>query len=169
MIILLMGVSGSGKTTVGRRLAERLGWPFFDADEFHPQANIDKMARGTPLTDKDRQPWLQAIRDKMDDLEVQGRSAVLTSSALKQAYREVLLDNDDGVKLVYLKGSYDLLKARLEAREHHFFKPELLKSQFEALEEPQNALVVTVDKNPNAIVAAILQALELTDEADRAS
>ncbi len=156
-----MGVSGSGKTTVGGLLAARLGWPFFDADEFHPQANIAKMARGTPLTDKDRQPWLQAIRAKMDALEAQGRSAVLSSSALKQAYRDLLLGGDDGVKLVYLKGSYDLLKDRLEAREQHFFKLELLASQFEALEEPQNALVVTVDKSPAAIVEAVLEALEL--------
>ena len=156
-----MGVSGSGKTTVGGLLAARLGWPFFDADEFHPQANIAKMARGTPLTDKDRQPWLQAIRAKMDALEAQGRSAVLSSSALKQAYREVLLKDNDEVRLVYLKGSYDLLKDRLEAREQHFFKPELLASQFEALEEPQNALVVTVDKSPAAIVEAVLEALEL--------
>ena len=156
-----MGVSGSGKTTVGGLLAARLGWPFFDADEFHPQANIAKMARGTPLTDEDRRPWLQAIRAKMDALEAQGRSAVLSSSALKQTYREVLLKDNDEVRLVYLKGSYDLLKGRLEAREQHFFKPELLASQFEALEEPQNALVVTVDKSPAAVVEAVLEALEL--------
>lgn len=161
MIILLMGVSGSGKTTVGSLLAARLDWPFFDADSFHPQGNIDKMAHGLPLTDKDRQPWLRAIRDKMSDLERNGTSAVLTSSALKQDYRELLFGDDDKVELVYLKGGYSLLESRLETRQHHFFKPELLKSQFEALEEPQAALVVTVDATPDAIVAAILQGLEL--------
>ncbi|CAN5836395.1 gluconokinase [soil metagenome] len=160
MIILLMGVSGSGKTTVGSLLAARLNWPFFDADEFHPQANIDKMARGVPLTDEDRQPWLRAIRDKMSDLERNDTSAVLSSSALKRDYRDLLLEGDDAVELVYLKGSYSLLGSRLETREHHFFKPELLKSQFEALQEPQNALVVMVDQNPDAIVAEILAALE---------
>lgn len=172
MIILLMGVSGSGKTTVGSRLAARLGWPFFDADGFHPQANIAKMARGVPLTDADRQPWLQAIRDKMSDLKRQGVSAVLTSSALKRDYREMLLgaderdeERDEKVKLVYLRGSYDLLESRLETREHHFFKPDLLKSQFEALQEPKSALVVTVDKSPDAVVAEILEALELTPRA----
>lgn len=164
MIILLMGVSGSGKTTVGSLLATRLGWSFFDADGFHPQANIDKMARGVPLTDKDRQPWLRAIRAKMSALERGGTSAVLTSSALKRDYRDLLLGGDAAVELVYLKGSYDLLKSRLETRKHHFFKPELLKSQFEALEEPQNALVVAADKSPDAIVAAVLQALELSPE-----
>lgn len=158
-----MGVSGSGKTTVGSRLAERLGWPFFDADGFHPPANIDKMARGVPLTDADRQPWLRAIRDKMDTLESQGSSAVLTSSALKRDYRNLLLDEDDDVELVYLKGSYDLLKTRLGAREHHFFKPELLKSQFETLQEPENALVVSVDASPDAIVETLLKALALTN------
>lgn len=167
VIILLMGVSGSGKTTVGSLLAERLGWPFFDADVFHPQTNIDKMAQGVALTDADRQPWLQALRDKMDALEYRGTSAVLTSSALKRAYREVLLRSDDNAKLVYLKGSFDLLKTRLEAREHHFFRPELLKSQFEALEEPEDALTVSVDATPDAIVETIVERLHLTDQVQK--
>ena len=167
MIVLLMGVSGSGKTTVGSLLAARLGWPFFDADGFHPQANIDKMAAGIPLTDSDRQPWLQAIRDKMDVLERQHQSAVLTSSALKQDYREVLLNDDGAVRLIYLKGSYDLLRGRLEARKHHFFKPELLKSQFGALEEPKNTLVVSVDATPDAIVETIISGLDLAAQTKR--
>ena len=158
MIILVMGVSGSGKTTVGQRLADRLGWPFFDGDDFHPQANIDKMACGEPLTDEDRWPWLDALGDLMDTLTEEGRSAVIACSALKKAYRQRLSGGRPAVTIVYLKGTFDLIRSRMAMRAH-FFRPELLQSQFDALEEPDDALTVPVDAPPEAIVQTIRDAL----------
>ena len=137
MVIILMGVSGSGKTTIGQRLAQELGWPFYDGDQLHPQANIAKMRQGMPLTDEDRWPWLQALRAHIATCMQRGVSAVLACSALKQAYREYLIVDETEVKLVYLKGDYDLIHTRLAQRHGHFMPPELLASQFVALEEPE--------------------------------
>lgn len=163
MIIFLMGVAGSGKTTVGELLAEDLGWPFRDADEFHPAANVAKMSAGTPLTDADRAPWLQAIRRAADDVLRRNGSAVITCSALRQRYREELLGGpmSERKKLVYLRGSRELLWQRISGRKNHFMKPEMLDSQLAALEEPENAIIVDVSPTPPEIVAAIRRALAL--------
>jgi gluconokinase len=161
MVIILMGVSGSGKTTVGTRLADALGWTFADGDDFHPEANVDKMSRGEPLTDADRRPWLRAIRDFIAERLAAGEPAVVACSALKESYRTVLLDGNDGAHLVYLRGSYDLIRRRMAGRSDHFFDAELLDSQFEALEEPSpdDALIVDVDASPPALVRTIRREL----------
>lgn len=154
-----MGVSGSGKTTVGLLLADDLGWPYFESDDYHPPENVRKMARGEPLTDADRRPWLNALRAQVDTLIADGASGVITCSALKAEYRRHLGTERDAVRLVYLKGDYDLIRERMEGRSH-FFKPELLRSQFEALEEPAHALVVSIDQTPDAMVREIREALD---------
>jgi len=159
MVIILMGVSGSGKTTIGQRLAQALGWPFYDGDQFHPRANVDKMQQGMPLTDEDRWPWLQALRAHIETCIQQAVSAVLACSALKQVYRDYLRIDEAEVKLVYLKGDYDLIHERLAQRHGHFMPPGLLASQFAALEEPERAVVVDIGPPPEAIVALIRQQL----------
>lgn len=161
MIIIMMGVSGSGKTTVGRCLASDLGWAFFEGDDYHPQANIDKMAEGQPLTDEDRKPWLERLRDQIQELALKGQNAVITTSALKRAYREFLQTCHDEVRLVYLKGDFELIRNRLEARRGHFMGADLLASQFEDLEEPEEALIVPIVAEPSAIVRDIKGALGL--------
>jgi gluconokinase len=159
MIIILMGVSGSGKTTVGERLAQALGWPFYDGDQFHPPANVAKMQQGTPLTDEDRWPWLHALRTQIETWIRQGVSAVLACSALKQAYRAYLIIDEGEVKLVYLKGDYNLIHERLAQRRGHFMPPGLLASQFAALEEPEQGVVVDIVHSPETIVALIRERL----------
>jgi gluconokinase len=159
MVIILMGVSGSGKTTIGQRLAQALGWPFYDGDQFHPRANIAKMQQGMPLTDEDRWPWLQALRAHIETCIQQAVSVVLVCSALKQVYREYLLIDEPEVRLVYLKGDYDLIHERLAQRHGHFMPPGLLASQFAALEEPERGVVVDIGHPPEAIVALIRQYL----------
>lgn len=158
MIIVLMGVSGSGKTRVGRELAETLGWEFIEGDDFHPAANKEKMARGVPLTDADRDPWLRALGEAIRERVKANRNAVLASSALKESYRR-RLRVDPAVRFVYLKGSRDQIAERLRRRRGHFFAPELLDSQFAALEEPRNALVVDISQTPGAIVRQITKEL----------
>lgn len=162
-VVVLMGVAGSGKTTVGEQLARELGWSFGDADHFHPAANIAKMSAGHALDDTDRAPWLAAIRGYLDRELAAGRSAVVTCSALKQRYRDVLLGDprDPRVQLVYLRGSRDLLWARISGRQGHFMKSSMLDSQLAALEEPADALVVDIDQTAPAIVAAIRRSLAL--------
>lgn len=151
-----MGVSGSGKTTVGLALAERLGWRFFDADAYHPPENIDKMAAGKPLNDADRQPWLETLRDLIRDRLAEGRSLVLACSALKQRYRDILQDTDAGnVTFVYLRGDFEIIEQRMQQREH-FMRPELLQSQFDALEAPTDAIGVDIDRPVDDIVHKIL-------------
>jgi gluconokinase len=159
MIIILMGVSGVGKTTVGAWLAQALGWPFYDGDQFHPPANVAKMRQGMPLTDEDRWPWLQALRTHIETWVQQGMSAVLACSALKQAYREYLMIDEAEVKLVYLKGDYDLIYERLAQRRGHFMPPGLLASQFAALEEPEQGVIVDIVHPPETIVALIREQL----------
>ena len=155
MFIVLMGVAGSGKTTIGRELCEELGWKFYDADDFHPPANVERMARGVALTDADRQPWLETLRELIRACLERGESAVLACSALKASYREYLL-LDERVKLVYLKGDFKLIQERLAARTGHFMKPGMLDGQFAALEEPgAEELHVNIDATPHEIVRAI--------------
>ncbi|ABF39247.1 gluconate kinase, SKI family [Candidatus Koribacter versatilis Ellin345] len=159
MIILLMGVQGSGKTTVGKALAARLGWDFRDADEFHPAANKAKMAAGIPLTDEDREPWLQAIRAAMDRANAEHRNLVVTCSALKETYRQQLAAPN--TTLVWLKGDQQLIASRLALREHHFAKSNLLASQFADLEEPQGAVAIDIHQTVEAIVDEIIRRLQI--------
>ncbi len=156
--IILMGVAGSGKTTVGRILAETLGWEFYDGDDFHPPENVAKMAAGFPLNDADRIPWLEALRDLIASRLGEGRSLVLACSALRERYRQTLLNGNEGGQVVYLKGSYDLIRSRMLGRSGHFMKPEMLQSQFETLEEPISAVTVDVSRSVNEIVKDILVA-----------
>ena len=143
MILVLMGVCGCGKSTVGEALAQAIGCRFLDADDFHPQANVDKMASGIPLTDEDRWPWLDAIADELARILADGEHGVLACSALKEAYRERLKRAGD-VRIVYLKGDQATIAARLASRQHKYMPPTLLPSQFAALEEPADALVVDI-------------------------
>ena len=156
-----MGVSGTGKTTVGRLLAEELGWPFYEGDEFHPRANVEKMSRGLALSDEDRAPWLAALHDLLQDLTRKNESAVLSCSALKQAYRDRLQGGAEDVRFVYLKGNFELIQERLVERDEHFMKANLLPSQFAALEEPAGLPTIDVAQEPGAIVARIKRALGL--------
>lgn len=159
--IAVMGVSGAGKSTVGKLVAAQLGWPFRDADSFHPKANIEKMSRGEPLTDADRWPWLNAIAAWIAEHRAAGTSCVVTCSALKRAYRDIVTNKQSAdVRLVYLKGDFDLIDARLKARKGHFMPAGLLQSQFDALEEPtqdEHALVVSIDATPEAIARRVAQ------------
>jgi gluconokinase len=161
-IVVTMGVSGSGKTTIGCLLAQRLNYSYRDADDFHPPSNIAKMSRGEPLTDQDRQPWLTAIAAWIDNtLELDGH-AVVSCSALKRAYRRQLIGQRASVRLVFLHGDRELIAERLAGRHAHFMPSSLLKSQFDALEAPQedeNPLIVSIDATPDAIVADIVSRL----------
>jgi gluconokinase len=160
-----MGVSGSGKSTVGAMLAGRLGWAYAEADDFHPAANVAKMRSGVPLTDDDRRPWLHAIAEWMDGAVAAGRSAVVTCSALKRRYRDYLCDGRPYVRLVYLDGDKDLIARRMAARHGHFFPVRLLDSQFSELEPPQpgeHALSVSAAKAPSQIVDEVMTRLGLS-------
>lgn len=158
MIVLMMGVSGSGKTTIGSQLAESLHWSFYDADTFHPTANIDKMSRGIPLSDADRLPWLIALQQAIAGWLQTQTSAVLACSALKSEYRQMLCLSPQ-VKPVYLKGSFELVQQRLQQRQSHYMKADLLQSQFDILEEPDDAIQIAINQPPAAIVAEIRKAL----------
>jgi carbohydrate kinase (thermoresistant glucokinase family) len=168
-VIVVMGVSGSGKTTVSALLAGRLHWEFEDADDFHPPANIAKMRSGIPLTDEDRWPWLRAISEWIDATRRAGGHGVVACSALKRRYRDVLIgDGRPDVRLVYLKGAETLIAKRQAARQGHFMPADLLKSQFEALEEPgpdERPIVVAVDRRPSALVEEIAAALGVAGRA----
>ncbi len=155
MIVVVMGVSGAGKSTIGRRLAERLGIPFLDADEFHPPENVAKMAAGTPLTDADRGPWLELLNAKLR----REPSAVLACSALKAAYRDILARGIPDCRFVHLRGGIELIRARLEARRHRYMPASLLESQFATLEPPADAIEADVAQAPEACVEQILAAL----------
>jgi gluconokinase len=153
---IVMGVAGSGKTSVGRSLAEQLGWDFYDADHFHPPENIAKMANGIPLDDSDRVPWLASLHDLICSSLKAGRPGVLACSALKERYRQQLMDGTQGVQLIYLKGSYDLIWSRMEKRTDHYMKPQMLKSQVEALEEPANALTLDISRSVEELVQEVV-------------
>ena len=159
MILIIMGVAGSGKTTVGQLLAKELSWTFRDADEFHPATNIEKMSQGIALEDADRAPWLAAMRATVETWLREGTNAVLTCSCLKASYRQMLLVDPERIRFIYLKGSYELIDARLRRRAHHFMKADLLKSQLEILEEPQDALTADLSDPPEVIVQKIRKAL----------
>jgi gluconokinase len=152
-----MGPAGSGKTTVGRLLAAQLSWEFADGDDFHPPANVAKMSRGIPLTDEDRLPWLQSIHEAMRHWQAQGKSVVVACSALKRSYRDLLgVDsNAKNFKLVYLKGTFDLLLERLHSRAGHYMKEQMLASQLADLEEPSDACTVDISSSPEQIVSEI--------------
>jgi gluconokinase len=160
MIVILMGVVGSGKTTVGRLLAAELGWEFADADDFHPPANVEKIRRGISLNDEDRDPWLDCLRDAIIGWSAERRNAVLACSALKQSYR-LRLQTDPDVQFVYLKGSAELIASRLRARHGHFANESILTGQFADLEEPGQALTVDIAHSPEEIVTEIRKALRL--------
>ena len=151
-----MGVSGAGKTTVGERLAAALGWSFYDADDLHPPANVEKMRRGTALTDDDRAPWLARLRSLIRELEREGRSAVIACSALRQSHRDYLADSGRNVRFVHLTGDFALIEQRLRERVGHFMSPALLASQFAALEQPAGVPRVDVAQTPDEIVAEIV-------------
>jgi gluconokinase len=159
MIVVLMGVTGSGKTTIGRLLAEQLGWKFLDADDFHPAANVAKMRTGIPLDDADRWPWLDAINRAVRDTVSQASGVVLGCSALKRAYRERLASGLTDLRWVHLKGDFDVIRPRLEQRKGHYMNPSLLRSQFEALEEPEHALTLDIRETPERLAQRIAAAI----------
>ena len=162
MILVIMGVSGSGKSTVGKLLARELGWTFLEGDDYHPPANIEKMRRGIPLDDNDRRPWLDAIRHRLRDACHRGENVVLACSALKHAYQHYLAQfAPECVRYVYLFGSEELIRQRLAQRTGHFMNPALLHSQFETLEPPEEAIRVKVASSPEEIVATTRRQLGL--------
>lgn len=163
VIAVVMGVSGSGKTTVAALLAAALGCQFQEGDDLHPAANVEKMQGGTPLTDADRLPWLRKIAEEIDDWRAHGESGVLTCSALKRAYRDIIIGDRQDVTLVYLKGSHDLIRRRMAARHEHFMPVALLDSQFATLQEPtpdEHPVTVDVGGRPAEIAAKIVHQLE---------
>jgi gluconokinase len=157
LVFLIMGVSGSGKTTLAEALAKRLGWDFLDADHFHPPENIAKMTAGIPLDDSNRTPWLAALHERLLAILKAERRPVLACSALKEKHRAQLLDGLDGVVIVHLAGSFDVIHSRLEGRRGHFMKAEMLRSQFDALESPEHALIVDVSTPLDEAVEMILK------------
>ena len=163
MIVIVFGVSGAGKTTIGKLLAEQFGWRFYEADDFHPSANIEKMRSGHPLTDKDRRPWLNLLREQITRSLAAKENAVLACSALKRAYRERLRVSDD-VKFVFLRGNYALIERQLRRRRGHFMNPALLQSQFADLEEPEpdeDAITIELGRSPEELVEQIKAKLNL--------
>ena len=162
MIILSMGTTGAGKTTVGKLLAARLQWTFLDADDFHPPANIEKMQHGIPLTDADRWPWLEKIHTELLRLSQSGTSVVLACSALKQSYRDRLSAALD-MRIVYHRGTYQVMRQHIESRHGHFAGEAILAGQFADLEEPQNALVLDVSHPPQQLVTEIIANLHLSE------
>jgi gluconokinase len=170
MIVVVMGVCGCGKTTVGRALADRLGWPFFDADDFHPQESVAKMAKGIALTDDDRGPWLDRLAAEMRAVAGRGQHAVLACSALKKSYRQRIARGIEGpgragnhdVRVVYLKGDAKTIEPRLALRSGHYMPPSLLASQFAALEEPEDAMVIDIRQTTDAQAEQIAAALRAT-------
>lgn len=166
--LVVMGVSGAGKSTVAARLAERLHWPLVEGDSLHPPANIEKMSHGIPLDDDDRLPWLKAIAARIDAARQTHRPIIVTCSALKRSYREIFADGHDDVGFVYLQGAKELIAQRLAARTNHFMPPGLLDSQFAALQEPgadEPAIAIPIDATPDAIVSTIVDRLAMPTRA----
>ena len=174
-VLVVMGVSGSGKSTIAAMLAHRLHWLYEDGDWFHPKKNVEKMHHGEPLTDEDRWPWLHAIADWIDATRRSGNHGIVACSALKRAYRDILIGNRTDVRLIYLRGDQDLIGQRIAARADHFMPPKLLDSQFRTLEEPkadEHPITVSVVPHPREIVETIVQKLNIEEtvgaEANRA-
>ncbi len=168
--LVVMGVSGSGKTTVAELLAKQLGWPFMEGDRLHPPANVEKMRQGIPLTDADRAPWLDRIGEEIKRWAAEGRSGVLTCSALKRAYRDRIRSARPDVRFVYVKGSVTLIEARVAARHHEYMPASLLRSQFDTLEEPtpdEPVVTVDADGSPETEVAAVIAALNVARSQQR--
>jgi carbohydrate kinase (thermoresistant glucokinase family) len=155
MVWIIMGVSGSGKSTIGDMLATELNLPFYDADDYHPPENVEKMSAGHPLTDEDRKPWLNILACKIEEWN-SNKGAVLACSALKESYRQLLISKSKNVEFIYLKGNRKIISDRLKSREDHYMPPDLLDSQFDALEEPEKTLTVSIDGSPTKIVNTIL-------------
>jgi gluconokinase len=171
-VLVVMGVSGSGKSTIASMLAHRLGWVYEDGDWFHPKSNVEKMHHGEPLTDEDRWPWLHAIAHWIDDTLKAGNHGIVACSALKRAYRDILVGGHRDVRIVFLKGDRELIARRIAARDDHFMPASLLDSQFDALEEPgvdERPIVVSIAPHPREIVDAIVQKLDsgVTKAADK--
>jgi carbohydrate kinase (thermoresistant glucokinase family) len=161
MVLVLMGPMGCGKTAIGKMLAKKLGWPFYDADDFHPKENVEKMRAGIALTDEDRKLWLEKLRANIQRWLKHRQSTILACSALKQAYRDILGVNQSTMRAVYLKGSYSLLRKRLEERQHPYMDKNLLRSQLDTLEEPKDGLTVDISATPEIIVGTIIKSLKL--------
>ncbi len=159
--VLVMGVSGSGKSTIAEGIAKQLAWQYYDADDYHPQENIDKMAAGKPLNDADRLPWLEALHQLIKENLEQGKCCTLACSALKESYRDIL--KQDGLAIVYLQGDFDTIWQRMEARKGHYMKAEMLHSQFDTLEEPteDTALTLSLKNTPEVIVESAIDTLRL--------
>lgn len=158
-MIILMGVSGSGKTTIGKKLSKNTGMPYFDADDFHPTSNILKLQQGRALNDKDRIPWLDKLAVKVEEWK-NTDGIILGCSALKEKYRQLLIEKNSNITWVFLSGSYFLIQSRLEKRTGHFMRPSLLKSQFDDLEIPDYGITVSIEPTPKEIVKSILEKLE---------
>jgi gluconokinase len=171
-VLIIMGVSGCGKSTIGALLAARLGWEFEDADWLHPAANVEKMHSGIPLTDEDRRPWLEAVTGWIDHCRASRGHGVVACSALKRRYRDILIGDRPDVGLVYLKGDEELIARRIATRHEHFMPRSLLHSQFEALEEPgpdENPIVISIEPRPSQIVEQILSVLNMRQGSEPAS
>ena len=170
--LIVMGVSGAGKSTIGEKLAERLGWKFEDGDRFHPPSNVAKMSAGQPLTDEDRWPWLRAIADEIARVCKAAGHVVIASSALKRVYRDILVHGRSDVRIIYLKGTQDLIASRLALRKGHFMPPGLLESQFKTLEPPEaseNPVTVSIDGSVETVVNDIIRQLRLSPADSEAS
>ena len=163
MVLILMGPMGCGKTTIGKMLAEKLGWPFYDGDDFHPKENVEKMRAGIALTDEDRKLWLESLHGNIQHWLKDKRDSILACSALKQAYRDILGVDQNTVRTVYLKGSYELLRKRIEDRHHPYMDKNLLRSQLDTLEEPKDGLTVDISGTPEIVVSTIIDHLNLNE------
>ena len=163
MVLILMGPMGCGKTTIGKMLAERLGWSFYDGDEFHPKKNVEKMRVGIALTDEDRKLWLEILYGNIQRWLKEKENTILACSALKQAYRDILGVDQNTVRTVYLKGSDELLRKRIEERQHPYMDKNLLRSQLDTLEEPKDGLTVDISAAPEIVVSTIITNLNLDE------
>ena len=161
MLIIITGVSGVGKTTIGKLLSENIGWAFYEGDDYHTNVNLAKMRNGTPLTDDDRRPWLDALRGKISEIVLHEEDAILSCSALKESYRFRLGSGLKDIVFVYLRGDYQLVQNRISERVGHYMSPDLLSSQYSDLEEPQNAIIVDAALEPMVIISYLKEALSL--------
>ncbi|MHB1688346.1 MAG: gluconokinase [Ignavibacteriaceae bacterium] len=159
MVLIIMGVSGSGKTTIGKLLSDKLGWRFYEGDEYHPKENIEKMKNGISLNDEDRKPWLMKLRSIIEESISKKNNIIISCSALKESYRKILQVNNE-VNFVYLKGSFEMVEKRMKEREDHFMKPGMLQSQFDALDEPKNAIIVDIENSSEKITINILNKIK---------